>query len=823
MQTVALWPALALLAGAGCGTFLEVPARASAAILFAAWLLSIVAWWSGRARVVVAAVAAGFAAGAALVAADAAMALHQPSILHHLSEGPVVLEGCLRDDAAATEFGATMTMDVMRVRDGESFTRAAGGVRLSVGGALVPARLAEWRAGRLLRVTAALKRPLPYRNFGLPDQEERLALRGVRLVGSVKSAALVEVVGRASPWGEAAAWLRAWSRRAIARAVGSRDPEAGAIVLAVLIGDRAGLSAGVERRLQRAGTFHVIAISGGNVAVLAGLVLWSVGRSGLPPRTRAAIAAAVLLSYGGIVMGGASVGRATLGAVLYLAARAIDLRTPPRQVIAATLGTLLAWDPVLVADVGFWLTFLASLAIVEQAAHVAGRFERGWVALAGRPLPRMARGAALLFAATVAAEAALAPVVIYAFSQATAAGLVLNFAAIPLMAVVQGAGLAALAADVVHPGLAALPGAVAAWGARAILESARGVDLVPWAVLRVAAPPLWLAALAIAGWAIASFAPGRATRVAGAAAWALLLVVLLAAPVLPALPATLLRHAPCPLPPARDGWLRVSVLDVGQGAAALLRLPEGLPILVDAGGAAYASRFDLGGRVVSPAVWALGVRRLGVLVLTHGDADHVGGAPAVVGDLAPLEIWEGVPVPGVPAIERVRAAAIAAGARWTPVERGDLIRAGRTTIHVRHPPPPEWERRRVRNDDSIVLDLRIGDVSIVLPGDIGGAVERDVAAEIPAAPLRVLLAAHHGSRGATSAGWLQALAPRIVIVSAGRDNPHGHPTEPMLDRVRAAGASLYRTDLDGAIEVDTNGDTVIVTTCSGRTMTHRRD
>ena len=238
-------------------------------------------------------------------------------------------------------------------------------------------------------------------------------------------------------------------------------------------------------------------------------------------------------------------------------------------------------------------------------------------------------------------------------------------------------------------------------------------------------------------------------------------------------------------------------------------------MLVDAGGGAARSRFDVGGRVVSPAVWALGVRRLSALVLTHGDIDHVGGAPALVEDVVPSAIWEGVPVSGLPALDAVRRAAEQHAVPWLRVTRGDAFKLSEVALQVWHPPRTDWERRRVRNDDSIVLELRVGRVSVILPGDIGAGVEGELATLVQPAAVRVLLAAHHGSRGSTSGRWLQALDPDVVIVSAGRSNPHGHPAPAMLDRVRAHGASIYRTDLDGAIQVDTDGSGIVVTTCAG--------
>ncbi len=137
-------------------------------------------------------------------------------------------------------------------------------------------------------------------------------------------------------------------------------------------------------------------------------------------------------------------------------------------------------------------------------------------------------------------------------------------------------------------------------------------------------------------------------------------------------------------------------------------------------------------------------------------------------------------------------------------------------VRVWHPPPPDWERQRVRNDDSVVIEVRYGDVSIVLPGDISAEVERSLAAEIPPARHRVLKAAHHGSATSTSDVWLDALRPDVVVFSCGRENRYGHPAPAVLRRVRDRGAKVFRTDQDGQVVVETDGKALRVSTFTGR-------
>jgi competence protein ComEC len=420
-----------------------------------------------------------------------------------------------------------------------------------------------------------------------------------------------------------------------------------------------------------------------------------------------------------------------------------------------------------------------------------------------------------LFAASLSAEVALFPVSALVFSQVTAAGLALNFFAIPLMSVVQVGGMLLVALHAVVPAGAetvAWLTHAAAWG---LVESSRLVDAAPWAVLRVPAPAgvvlaayygawtAWLAAGACRG----TPAPARerirrisrtiiAAVIVASGAW------MLWTPGLRA---------------GRPAQLEATFIDVGQGAAALVRFPAGGAILIDAGGPG-GGRFDVGRRVVEPAVWAAGAYRISHLVATHGDGDHIGGAASVTRDLRPPEIWAGVPVPPDPLVRELAAAAGLTRAAWRAVQRGDRVRFGEAEVVVWHPPPPAWERQRVRNDDSIVLEVRFGRVALLLAGDAEAAAEAEVARLLEPAGIRVLLAAHHGS--ATSSTWplLHAASPALVVVSAGRGNRYGHPHPAVLDRYRAIGAAVLRTDLDGAVTIRTDGTVVEASTFTGRRM-----
>ena len=809
-------PTVALLAGAVAGVWLPMPLFGVRVVVVVVWALAlaVVSLRAGPVPVTVVLVVGFTTSGLLLGATRYATALETPLARWFADQrgadtgrvGPVLLEGRLRADAMPTDYGVALRLRVARIGRTGAMRTTSGGVRLSVGGRLWSGRAAAWSAGRIVRVYATLRPPAAYRNPGVADQARRQAMRGTALVGSVKSGLLVEVVRRGSAPAERAATARAMVRRVIGRAVGRHGVRSAAIVTAVLIGDRTGLDEETTRRLQEGGTYHVIAISGGNIVILAGCLLLLGRSAGVRPRRLAGGVILLLVAYAYLVGHEASVARATTAAVIVLGAGLLDHRTPPVNVLAVSAIGIVLVSPLAVFDPGFLLTFGATLGIVLGVSRVVDSLSRlpaRWV----DPLPRWVTPPLTLLAATVCAEAALMPIGAALFSRVSLAGLVLNFVAIPMMTVTQLAGLAALPLAAVHPSLASMAGYVAHLAATGIVESTRLLDVCPWLVFRVPAPAtpvlvIYYGALLLLLWTGGS---ARA-RTAAKALLAVAAIWIVSAPSRPALRGR---------PPA--GWMRVSFLDVGQADATLVQAPGGRSLLVDGGGS-FSSRSDIGSRVVAPALWALGVRRLDAVVLTHGDPDHIGGLGAVLHDFAPREVWEGVPVPGHRQLDALAVSADAIGARWRRVVGGDRFDLGGVSIVVVHPPPPDWERVRVRNDDSIVLDVRFGDVAVLLPGDIGREVEGRVAGALEPVAFRIVKVPHHGSAGSSSPDLVDATDPCVAVVSAGSANPFGHPAPEVVRRYLDAGALVLETGREGAVIVETDGRQVRVRTADGRLL-----
>jgi competence protein ComEC len=348
--------------------------------------------------------------------------------------------------------------------------------------------------------------------------------------------------------------------------------------------------------------------------------------------------------------------------------------------------------------------------------------------------------------------------------------LLLGLAVVPAAAL--GATAARLAGD-------------AAWiAAHALRLSGDLGPCAPWLDVRVPAPSLWLVALWVAG--LAFLARGRRARGLGLVA------------------VSQLALAFGPSTVSADGRLHLAVLDVGEGDSILLQSPSGRVMVVDTGGS-RDRRFDPGERRVAPELWARGARRIDTLLLTHAHADHVGGAPFLLRAFGVGEVWEGPAARRDPDWRRLDDALRASGVSRRAVTRGARADWDGVRLEVLGPRPPRHPPLRVRNEDSVVLHVRFGEVTFLLAADVEGQAEGALALS----PATVLKVPHQGSRSSSSPAFVAATRPRLAIVSVGR-NPFGHPHPEVVERYRSAGALLLRTDRDGTVGVATDGRRVWV-------------
>jgi competence protein ComEC len=642
----------------------------------------------------------------------------------------------------------------------------------------------EWplALGDRIRVAVRLSAPSGPRNPGGRDVAFHLAAQGI----SLRARATLPPV-RVAPPSALAALERARAR--FAEAAAALPPRERGVVRAIGTGDRAALDPDTADSFARSGLAHVLAVSGFHLVVVvfglerllrAALVRsdWLCARAD-PRRLAAAVAIPAAAVYALATGAAVPVLRAAIAAAAAFAGTLLDRESGALDRLALAALALLAAEPGALLDVSLQLSFAA----VGGLALWAGPMRRAL------PVVRAARGtwrARLVephlagACATLAASLATAPVLALHFRQVPLLGVLANVVALPVgSALTLAAALAALAASVA-PALAA----PFLWGARplatALVALSDAAAAPSWGTLGVGTPGT-LGAVSALAFAVAAGRARGGPRAALAFACALSLLA----------PAELRAAA------ARArGGLEVLFVSVGQGDAALLRLPDGAAVLVDGGGSADPA-YDPGARDLVPLLRDLGVRRLAAVFVSHPHADHVLGLRAV-------------------------AAAIPGDLLFTNGDRGD--RRARAAL-ARFPAPvvlrpgDRWERAGVTfecvgalgpdagtNEASLVLRVAYGATAFLFPGDVqargeAAAVARGgLAADVVKVP-------HHGSRGSSSAAFVAAVAPRLAVVSVGRDNRHGLPHAEAVDRWRAAGALVLRTD-EGAIRLLSDGRSV---------------
>lgn len=715
---------------------------------------------------------AALAAGAAGAATERA-AYDRTSLLRWVERAdpsaPLRLTGELTEDPRQEPERWTLVLDVESVRAAEAEQPVQGRVRIAVGG---EAARPDLRAGDRIAVWAQLRQPRGFSNPGSRDVVAQARREGIHASGYCKSPSLVEALGRARLpwWRDGTSRARHWARAKLKHHLLPGQEEA--LVRAMVLGDRDGIDPATAEAFRAAGTYHVLALSGAQVALLAGGLLVVLRRLRLSPLQTAVVASAPLVFYAAFVGGEVPVVRATVMAVVFLLGRAIDLDADMGNLLGLAAGYLLVERPSAIGDVSFQLSFGATLGLILLTPRLCSK------------LPRLPLRAELAVAGSVAAQAALLPLLLAHFHRLAPAAVVLNLLAVPLSGVVLALGFLLLLVGGLAPPAAGLLGDLAWMAAHALLRSADPIRAWPWLDIRLPSPPLWAGWLFVLGLGLLAAQKPRA--------W---LVVLLGA-------GGVLGRPPDPA----DGRLHLTVLDVGQGDALVVRSPQGRVWVIDAGGS-YDGRFDAGESIVAPYLWSLGHRRIEGLVLTHSHPDHVGGAPFLLRAFRIGQVWEGV----APRHDRSQEA-LEQGFRRTPAYRTSVVRGRRESwdgveVEVLGPQPggrPPWT---TRNDDSLVLLLRWGEVSLLLPGDVEAKAER----ELPdRGPVQILKVPHHGSRSSSSPQWLAAARPRIAIVSAGFRNHFGHPHREVVARYQAAGAWVLRTDRDGAVTVSTDGHRVWV-------------
>jgi competence protein ComEC len=553
--------------------------------------------------------------------------------------------------------------------------------------------------------------------------------------------------------------------------------ESAALMLAMSIGRRDDLGE-LRDSFGAAGMAHLLALSGLHVGVLLVFFGKALGRL---PRARLPVIALGTVAFVALVGPSPSVVRAATMALAALASTALGAgRAGPMATLSLAMLVGVLTAPQMVFDLGFQLSYLAVGGMLlylppwtERLATLFGPAPAGldrW-----RRLVRGAGSAAITGAlVSVAAQLPTLSLVAGTFLSVPVASPLVKVLAVPIAGLLVPLGF-----------LAGLVGLVAEPLAR----------IINLAVMPLAAALVWLAEV---GARLPRLAWGEVTTV-GHVAWALFAVTLAAwsrrrLRLAQVLAIGLVIGGATYALPARYSQPDIWFLDVGQGDSALLRVGSGANVLIDGGGSPF-SDYDVGARVVVPALRALGVTHLSVVINTHADADHSEGLIAVLEAFPVGLLITGPPQPGNALDERLRALAAARGVSTHEARRGERLVVGDAVLEFVN--PPALTSNLSGNDASVAFVLRhAGEARALFLGDLGVAVEPD----LPVPPLDVLMVGHHGSRGSTSPGLVRAVSPRLAVISVGRNN-YGHPVPEVVERLAENGAQVLTTREHGAVRV----------------------
>jgi competence protein ComEC len=539
------------------------------------------------------------------------------------------------------------------------------------------------------------------------------------------------------------------------------DDELGTqVVRALLFGRGDALPRQIRQALRRLGLAHLFAVSGLHVALMTGGVYLACAP--FPRRSRIVVAGVAVAFYVALTGARPSILRAGLMSLIGVLSLGLRRPTASVQSLAGAAIMMILWSPNLVTDISFQLTVSATAGIVL----LAPRIRRRWKLLS--PLLRRS------LAASVGAQLACGPWVWSRFALLSPAAPFLNLIAVPWMS--------------------SLLAGVFTWATVALLSPRMAVFALPLIDL-FAWPLTWLVRIPFSPvftWPV-SVTVGEAFVAATCLLIALLLRRCFAIRLCLLLVATLCFSRPLERPIAE-----LAMIDVGQGDALLLRDGDA-SMLVDGGG---WSRSDIAARVLVPVLAARGVRSLDTLVVTHSDIDHCGGIVDLTSYLSVVDIVVSGAMEDSPcksALSELPAGPL----RYT--RAGDSWLVGRWQVRTLH---PGSHYPGQGNNGSLVLQARGFGHKILLTGDIERDAEMEILRRTDPLDLQsdILKVAHHGSRTSTSIAFLQAVAPRLALISSGRRNRYGHPASDVVERLQASGASVLRTDRDGMVQVAFNAD-----------------
>ena len=765
--------------------------------------------------------------------------------IRNLVEQPIALTGWLD---APPEFARDRVYLSLRVEE-----PAPG--RVSLLAPLRNVKELQLCYGARVRVNTTLERDGGYRNPGVSTLAEFLDRNGYDASGIIKSPGSIIRLDDKKAF-TPLKWLYDWRARLQQQIDARFAPETAGVLDATLLGNRYNLSYSASERFREGGTFHVLVISGLHISFIGGIVFILIRRLSSRRLLQFLLPAIIVWAYSFAVGADASVVRAALmftfaglGTILFRQSNSLNA-------LGAAALLLLIHSPKELFNPSFQLTFLSVLAIVVIAWPLLVKLSAigSWYPSRSNPYPpacsrilksfceilfwreqkwaqELARSSHKyrLFKTRTARWVEryhLQPILRYTFGAAVVSGSV-QLMLLPLMIVYfHRLSLSSLVLNIV---VSVLLAALVAVALLALLVSQvstilsaplfRLADAIDWAMVHSVDP---FSSFGLASLRLPEYSGPAALIYAVYYLPLLFLVVALLhwqplasrrqrecklhryVPILSSaqllLLAVLILH---PLSATRaDGNLRVDFLDVGQGDSALITMPDGTTLLVDGGGNTSDAARRIGETVVSEYLWWRGLSHIDYVLATHADADHIDGLNDVLKNFSVSAALIARRPRDDPEFQKFSQTLTQTGTYSETIQTGDVIRFGEVEIAILW---PATGADSSTNNDSIVLQLKLGERSILLTGDIEQAAERALLASPQQLHADVVKVPHHGSKTSSTEAFVLATKPNFAIISVGRNSRFGHPHKDVVDRWRSNGATVLTTGECGTITVTTDG------------------
>ncbi|UCE39968.1 MAG: DNA internalization-related competence protein ComEC/Rec2 [Candidatus Aminicenantes bacterium] len=639
-----------------------------------------------------------------------------------------------------------------------------------------------------IKVSAKLSPSQGYRNFKPSTMAQYLKSQNIHNRAFTKSPMLVEKLrsGKKASLPRIISILRRKLQRGIEHHFydprNSRLSSQGAVVEALLLGERGRMDPEISGGLQDAGIFHLFAISGAHIAIISFFLFSFFRFLRIPDRANYILLIFFLLLYASLVEGRPSVMRATIMALALLIGKLIWRKVSLLNTLGISAFILLMLNPFNLFSIGFQLTFAATLSIILFFPKIINY------------LPRLPLRVSEIFALSLTAQMGVLPFVALAFNRITFSALLLNFAAIPVVALIMLLGYMFLLFALISPLAAGILAKLIHSLVTFLIATSHLLDPIPGISFRIPTPSFFI----VLGYFFFLGLLLLPTRIRRQKLFiSICLTIFLG---------LLVTH---PFP-SHSKTLKLTFIDVGQGESILVEFPGHKKMLVDGGGTPEDT-FDIGERIVSPFLWQKGIKKIHYLLLTHAHPDHMNGLKAVAKNFKIEEFWEAFSPKDNPSYAELRKR-LSPKTTCRRMFRGQEEQIDGVKIEILNPIQANPFVSKILNDESLVLRISYRQTAFLLASDIGKAVEKELLQSSFTLQSDVLKSPHHGSDSSSSVEFLSAVAPQILIISVGAGNRYNLPNPVVINRYRKAGAQIYRTDHTGAVEISSDGQNLSLRT-----------